>query len=69
MKEHINIAVNLLTVEDVEGGISKMPYYNTAAWRDAQKKYPDLRRTFSQLSSGTRPGKKETFLKTLRKYL
>ena len=38
-------------------------------WKEAQKMDPILQRTFSQLSSGTRPGKKEKNLKILRKYL
>ena len=46
-----------------------MPYYNYTSWTSVQKQDPELRRVFSQLSSGTRPGRKEKHLKTIRKYL
>ena len=43
-----------------------MPYYNFAAWKEAQKSDTDLKRTYAQLVSGTRPGKKERNLKAVR---
>ena len=69
VEESADLDVNGVKVENILSGISKMPYYNTATWREAQKEDPDLRRTFSQLSSGTRPGKKGKNLKQLRRYL
>ena len=39
------------------------------AWKVAQKDDPDLKRCYSQLSSGIRLGKKERNLKFLRRYL
>ena len=69
VSEHLNIDVASLSVSDVESGSVRMPYYNSEAWREAQKQDPDLRRAYSQLLSGTPVGKKEKNLKTLRKYL
>ena len=69
VSEFLHIAVNDITVEQVMNGSLKMPFYNTNSWKDAQKQDPDLRRTYSQLLSGTRPGKKEKDLKDVRHYL
>ena len=69
VNENLDLAVRTLTATDVEEGLVKMPYYNHAMWIDAQKKDPELKRCFSQLSSGTRPGKKERNLQNLRRYL
>ena len=56
--DHIDLAVRSLSVSDVESGLLKMPFYNPEAWRAVQKDDPDLKRCFSQLQSGSRPGKK-----------
>ena len=69
VKERVDIAVNSLSVGDVIKGSFRMPYYNYTSWTSVQKQDPELRRVFSQLSSGTRPGRKEKHLKTIRKYL
>ena len=69
VSDSMDIAVRSLTVDDVEKGHVKMPFCNKAAWRETQQQDPDLKRTFSQLSAGTRPGKKEKNLKNVRKYL
>ena len=46
-----------------------MPFYNPVAWKEAQKSDSDLKRCYPQLSNGTRPGKKEKNLRSLRRYL
>ena len=69
VSEQADIDVSSLTVSDIEIGISRMPYHNTEAWKELQKQDPDLRRAYSQLSSGTTVGKKEKNLRKLRRYL
>ena len=67
--EKADIEVNALNIEDVLSGTSNMPFLNSNTWNQLQKEDPDLRRAFSQLTTGTRPGKKEKGLKNLRRYL
>ena len=69
VNEHLNIAVKQISVEEVVDGSVKMPFYNMAAWKDAQKEDKDLKRTFSQLNSGTHIGKKERNLNEVRQYM
>ena len=56
--------INSSTVEDFEKGLLNMPIYNKSIWREAQMQDSELKRTFSQLSAGTRPGKKEKIYET-----
>ena len=67
--EHMDIAVRGMTVADIENGSSKMSFCNSQAWKDAQKNDANLKRTYAQLMSGTRPGKKEKHLRDVRRYL
>ena len=67
--EHLDIAVSGISVEKIIDGSLKMPFYNFSAWKEAQKQDPALTRTYSQLLSGTRPGKKEKNIKLVRHYL
>ena len=67
--EHMDIAVRGITVAYTENGSSKMPFCNPQAWKDAQKNDADLKRTYAQLMSGTRPGKTEKYLRDVRRYL
>ena len=69
VEEKLDIAVSSINLSDVVAGTFRMPFYNPMAWLDAQKSDPDLKRCFSQLSEGTRPGRKERDLKVLRRYL
>ena len=69
VSEYLHIAVNDITVDQIMNGSLKMPFYDVNSWKDAQKQDSDLRRTYSQLLSGTRPGKKERDLKNARYYL
>ena len=69
VKDHLDIAVKAVRIEDISSGNAKMPFYNHQAWKHAQMNDRDLKRCYSQLSTGTRPGKKEKNLKHLRRYL
>ena len=55
-------------MEEIERGTSKMSFYSMNSWKTAQKADKDLTHVYSQLSAGTRPGKKERNLKTVRRY-
>ena len=68
IQEHMNVAVTRITVDEIEKGVVKMPFYNKSSWKTAQKADKDLNRVYSQLKSGTRPGKKEKDLKAVRRY-
>ena len=54
--EHMDIVVSGITVDTIEDGSSKMPFCNSQAWKEAQKNDADLKHTYAQLTSGTRPG-------------
>ena len=66
--EHMDVAIQGITVASIEDGSSRMPFYNLRSCKEAQKLDADLKRTHAQLLSGTRPGKKEKHLKTTRRY-
>ena len=68
INEKVDLAVAAVSFEDVENGTVKMPFYNTPAWKQAQRSDPDLKRCYAQLKEGTRPGKKERNLRLLRRY-
>ena len=59
--EHMDVAIQGITVASIEDGSSRMPFYNLRTWKEAQKLDADLKRTHAQLLSGTHPGKKEKF--------
>ena len=66
--DQVELAVTAVTIEEIEKGAAKMPFYNISAWKQAQKRDPDLKRCYAQITEGTRPGKKEKNLRVLRRY-
>ena len=58
-----------VSVQDVLSGITKLPYSNRSAWHETQSECSDLRRTHAHLSQGTRPSKKATNIKDIKRYL
>ena len=60
--------VTTVSIKDIEEGSARMPFYNISAWKQAQKRDPDLKRCYAQITEGTRPGKKEKNLRVLRRY-
>jgi len=61
--------VHSIGVSDVLSGASKIPYASRSAWLAAQREDCDLRRVFAHLSQGTRPSKRDTHLKDVKRYL
>ena len=60
--EQMHISVHRVTVEEIEKGEAKMPFCNMNSWKIAHKADKDLNRVYSQLVSGTRPGKHRKYL-------
>lgn len=58
-----------VTVTDILEGKTSMPFMNPTSWKTTQQDCPSLRRTFSHLSQGTRPTKKMTNIKDVKRYL
>ncbi|XP_071089210.1 uncharacterized protein [Haliotis cracherodii] len=57
------------SVQDIMSGKSKLPYTNRNAWLAIQSECSDLRRTHAHLIQGTRPSKKQTDVKDVKRYL
>lgn len=62
-------AIHAVTVSDVLEGKAPLPFANPTAWKVAQQDCPALRRTYSHLFQGTRPTKKMTNIKDVKRYL
>ena len=56
-------------IDDILAGRSRLPFASRSAWRSAQMEDPDLRRVHAHLSQGTRPSKKATTIKDVKRYL
>ncbi|KAL2103187.1 hypothetical protein ACEWY4_000055 [Coilia grayii] len=61
--------VRLLSSDDILAGRTRLPFTSRAAWRSLQSECPDLRRTHAHLTQGTRPSKKLTNIKDVKRYL
>jgi hypothetical protein len=61
--------VREISVKDVEDGKFKMPFTERPAWSSTQQECKDLRRTHAHLTQGTRPTKKATMIKDVKRYL
>ena len=56
-------------IDDIMSGQSKLPFTSRSAWLAAQRDDADLRRVYAHLSQGTRPSRKETSIKSVKRYL
>ena len=61
--------VREITVQDIISGNKKIPYTSRAAWAATQLDCNDLRRTHAHLTQGTRPSKKLTNCRDVKRYL
>ena len=61
--------IRSVTVGDILDGNVPMPYTNPVVWKAAQHHCRSLRRTSAHLLQGTRPGKKMTRIKDVKRYL
>ena len=62
-------SVNRISVSDILEGRSLLPYISPVAWKASQQDCPSLRRTYSHLVQGTRPTKKVTNVRDVKRYL
>ena len=58
-----------LCVQDVLSNKVSLPFTTRSMWLAIQADCPDLRRTYAQLKQGTRPSKKLTNVKDIKRYL
>ncbi len=56
-------------VTDILRGAQKLPFANRATWVSIQAECPDLRRARAHLRQGTRPSKRVTNVKDVKRYL
>jgi hypothetical protein len=56
-------------VNDILNNLTNLPFTTRSAWLDIQSDCPDLRRTHAHLKQGTRPSKKLTNIKDVKRYL
>ena len=61
--------VRHISVPDIISGAAKAPYTSRPAWALTQAECPDLRRTHGHLIQGTRPSKKATKIRDVKRYL
>jgi len=58
-----------ITAQDITSGRARLPFTNRQAWLATQSECPDLRRTLAHLKQGTRPSRKATKIKDVKRYL
>ncbi len=58
-----------LSVSDILDGQSTMPFLSPSAWKVSQQDCPILRRVYSHLNQGTRPGTKDRTAYDVKRYL
>ena len=61
--------VQSISVTDVLAGHAAMPFTSRVSWISSQRECPDLRRVHAHLSQGTRPSKKVTNIRDVKRYL
>ena len=61
--------VRAVKIDDILNEKSRLPFTTRSTWRDIQAECPDLRRVHSHLKQGTRPSKKLTNIKDVKRYL
>ncbi|XP_062568793.1 uncharacterized protein LOC134230943 [Saccostrea cucullata] len=61
--------VRHVTTKEVLDGIANLPFTSRAAWLSIQSGCSDLRRTVAHLRQGTRPSKKLTNVRDVKRYL
>ena len=69
VKHEEDSVVLRISAEDVISGNTKLPFTSRAAWAEVQSECADLRRTHAHLVQGTRPSKKLTNIKDVKRYL
>lgn len=58
-----------ITVKDIVSGNVKLPFISRSAWINSQLECNDLRRAHAHLKQGTRPSKKLTNIRDVKRYI
>ena len=58
-----------VSVKDVLGGLTAVPFCNRTAWKNLQMECSDLRRVHAHLTNGTRPTAKNTKVGVVKRFL
>ena len=61
--------VRNVSVQEIIDNTKSLPFTTRSAWREIQNQCPDLRRVHAHLKQGTRPSKKLTNIKDIKRYL
>ncbi|KAI0235047.1 hypothetical protein LSAT2_014535 [Lamellibrachia satsuma] len=64
-----SVVLQCVTTKDVTSGRARLPFTSRSTWLAIQAECTDLRRTLSHLTQGTRPSKKITNAKDVKRYL
>ena len=64
-----SVVMQRVTTNDITSGRAKLPFTSRSAWLTIQAECQDLRRTHAHLKQGTRPSKKITNAKDVKRYL
>ena len=64
-----NVVISSVSTADVLTGKTRCPFVTNSTWKALQQECPDLRRTHAYLQQGTRPSKKMTKIKDVKRYL
>ena len=69
INEISNSVVRNINISDLIAGRANIPYLSRGAWHESQQECPALRRAHAHLKNGTRPSKKTTNIKDVKRYL
>ena len=64
-----NSVVRGISIQDILDNTMRLPFTSRPAWFSVQNECPDLRRVCAHLKQGTRPSKKLTNIKDVKRYL
>jgi hypothetical protein len=69
VKREEESVVMRISAQDILSGNAKLPFTSRSAWSSIQQECSDLRRCHAHLTQGTRPSKKATNIKDVKRYL
>ena len=61
--------VRNVSIQDIISEKIRLPFTSRAAWSSTQQECPELRRVHAHLRQGTRPSKKDTHIRDVKRYL
>ena len=69
IREMEDSVVRTVSIQDILDNVANLPFTSRSAWLQIQNDCPDLRRVRAHLKQGTRPSKKLTNIKDIKRYL